>query len=127
MFHNVQIEPVQAELHRKTVANAFWNGEVENEIRELGWDHVTFKKAQDRERIMEEIDNERAVNVYEHNHCTEDCKRRGKLNLVDAWFFRKRGSEKSSLILTHLHFLLDFCMINEISISKLLRFEHFMK
>ena len=31
------------ELHRKVVSSAFWNSEVEDELRELGWINFKFE------------------------------------------------------------------------------------
>ena len=64
------------------MAAAFWNGELENELRELGiLDFFGMKKSdKDREKVMEEIDRMRAKTVYEHSpeDCSDTCKERGK-------------------------------------------------
>lgn len=67
-----------SELGRKAVANFFWNHELEEELRELKWQEYTFFTADDREKAMEEIDAKRAVSLYEHNQCSEECQRRGE-------------------------------------------------
>ena len=74
-----------AELHRKTVASAFWNGEVEGEWRDHNPDFV-FRTAQDRELFMDVVDRKRAVTTYEHAHCSEKCKKRGKHALLSSSF-----------------------------------------
>ena len=53
---------LHAELHPHVVADAFYNGEIENEIRQLafeGWQvtDFSFRSDSDQERIMEEIEN----------------------------------------------------------------------
>ena len=66
----------------KQCAAAFWNGELEDELREIG--SLNFfglmKKDSDREKVMEEIDKYRAKSVYRHSpeDCSDDCKARGK-------------------------------------------------
>ena len=67
----------RSEIHRKTVSQAFWNSEVEMELRERGWEKYRFAKQEDREKLMEKVDKERATTIYAHKHCTELCKKRG--------------------------------------------------
>ena len=76
-----------AELNPHTVADAFYNGELENEIRLLATtsdtvnlSDFTFRKDSDREAIMEKIESIRSQTMYHHHDCTPDCKQRGKLN-----------------------------------------------
>lgn len=69
-------------LSEKRVANAFWNGELEAELRERGaldMFHM-YHNDGDREVVMEHIDQLRAKCNYQHTEgdCTEDCKARGK-------------------------------------------------
>ena len=65
----------------KQCAAAFWNGELEEELRETG--SLDFfglmKKDEDREKVMEQIDEQRAKSVYQHSleDCSDDCKARG--------------------------------------------------
>jgi len=66
-----------AEIHRKTVANGFWNHEVEEELRAQGMDDFLFKTTSDREKAMSKIDELRATTIYEHKECSEECRRRG--------------------------------------------------
>ena len=63
-------------LTRKHVAEAFWNAEVESELRTGG---VTFKftEKSDREAFMDEVDRARAKNPYVHTNCSEECRKRG--------------------------------------------------
>lgn len=51
----------QAELHRKVVTNAFWNSEVEDELRRRV-DEYRFHEVGDREKAME-VDRQRASTV----------------------------------------------------------------
>ena len=64
-------------LHRKTVAEAFWNAELENELREMGWTSYTFENIKSRETLMKKIDDIRATTIYKHEYCSDECKRRG--------------------------------------------------
>ena len=68
-----------SELHCKTIASAFWNHQVEAELREKGWEEYLFANTGSREECMRRIDEERAKSVYSHdeNECSEECKRRG--------------------------------------------------
>ena len=68
----------RAEIHRKVVAHAFWNSELEEELRERKWLHVQFSSSGSREDIMEAVDKERSSSVYEHKVCSDECKKRGK-------------------------------------------------
>ena len=47
------------------------------ELREQGWEEYRFAKQEDREKLMEKVDRERATTIYAHKHCTELCKKRG--------------------------------------------------
>ena len=64
------------------MAAAFWNGELEDELRELGvLDFVgKLRTDKDREEVMTEIDKIRAKTIYEHpqEECSDVCKERGK-------------------------------------------------
>ena len=44
-------------LHRKTVSEAFWNGEIENEFRIRSWTKKPFSSKDSRECYMNDIDN----------------------------------------------------------------------
>ena len=66
------------ELHRKLVAEAFWNAECELEIRESE-DTYYFKSASSREEFMENVDKKRTTTLYPHTDCSEECKKRGEL------------------------------------------------
>ena len=70
-----------AEIHRKTVASAFWAGEVEAEWRE-GDMTFGFKSVEDRDQFMSEVDKRRAVSTYKHLNCSEQCKRRGMCKTI---------------------------------------------
>ena len=74
--------PHLTELHPHIVADAFYNGEVENEIRHLvgeGWklQDFSFRNDSDRECIMEKIESIRCQRIYPHYECTVECKERG--------------------------------------------------
>lgn len=43
-------------LQRKTVSEAFWNGEIENEFRIRGWTQKPFCSKKSREYYMNDID-----------------------------------------------------------------------
>ena len=81
----------------KQCAAAFWNGELEDELRELG--SLNFfglmKKDSDREKVMEEVDKYRAKSIYRHSpeDCSDDCKARGEkiiINHVKVSFYCPR-------------------------------------
>ena len=65
-------------LHRKTVADAFWNAELEDELWQRGWIKSPFVVPSDRERLMQEVDKVRAVSIYSHEVCSKDCQMRGE-------------------------------------------------
>ena len=66
------------ELTRKHVAEAFWNAEVESELR---MDNINFKftEKSDRESFMDAVDQKRAKQPYAHTNCSEECKKRGNV------------------------------------------------
>lgn len=74
-----------SELHCKTVASAFWNHQVEAELREKGWEEYLFANTGSREDCMRRIDEERAKSVYSHgeSECSEECKRRGYFTKIN--------------------------------------------
>ena len=64
-------------LHRKSVANAFWTFQIENELTEDNRREHVFSGSQAQERYK------RANSVYNHESCSDECKRRGqKIKLV---------------------------------------------
>lgn len=66
------------ELHRKVVAKAFWNSEIEAELRELKWTDFQFQSPDDHTHVLERIDKWRASNTYSSHHtCSEECRKRG--------------------------------------------------
>ncbi len=72
------------ELSPRVVADAFYNGELESEIRFLIEEHPTlqlddfpFNTDADREHIMEQVESFR--DIYPHNSCTSECKERGEV------------------------------------------------
>ena len=68
------------ELTPKIVAEAFYNGEVESELRRIKRIEYVFRNDSDREVCMEMIEEARRQNIYPHppSECTEECKLRGK-------------------------------------------------
>lgn len=64
-------------LTRKHVAEAFWNNEVESEVR--GDHNLTFRFTEktDCEAFMDMVDQKRATTPYPHTNCSEECKKRG--------------------------------------------------
>lgn len=72
----------QQYLSRKTVAEAFWNAELEDELRKRGCVGKLFKTSGDREKYMREIDLMRAGSIYPHDVCPEECKQRGTVATV---------------------------------------------
>ena len=74
----------------KQVASAFWNGEMESKLREIGVLEFfgKLKTDNDREDVMNEIDKIRAKSVYEHppEDCSDVCKQRGKMYNISRPF-----------------------------------------
>lgn len=66
----------------KQCSSAFWNGELESELRELG--NLEFfgllKENDSREKVMEEVDKIHSKSVYSHSEddCSDACKAHGK-------------------------------------------------
>lgn len=70
------------ELTRKHIAEAFWNSEVESELRLHGDITFKFKERLDREKFMDAVDQKRASHPYPHTQCSEECRKRGILLLL---------------------------------------------
>ena len=72
-------------LWGKKVAAAFFNGEMENELRDLGRLDMfgLMKEDSNREKVMSEIDKIRAKSVYDHPSadCSDACKDHGESNI----------------------------------------------
>ena len=64
-------------LSRKTFADAFWNSELEAELRSRGWLSKPFMEKSSREMLIREVDSCRASETYPHNECSLSCKDRG--------------------------------------------------
>lgn len=67
------------EFTPRIVADAFYTGELEAELRLLGHVDYLFKKDSDRELCMEMIEGIRRMGTYPHpvEECAADCKERG--------------------------------------------------
>lgn len=65
------------------MADAFYTGELEAELRLVGHVDYLFKKDSDRELCMEMIEGIRRTSTYPHPtvECTPDCKERGTIIL----------------------------------------------
>ena len=65
-------------ISARTVAEAFYNGELENELRRIKLVEYQMKDS-DRESCMEEIERIRRENFYQHpdSQCTAECKAQG--------------------------------------------------
>ena len=68
------------EIHRKSIASAFWNYQVEQELTECNTRHHTFSSDSSREEYMDEVDAKRRITPYAHSTCFEECKKRGNDN-----------------------------------------------
>ncbi len=70
---------VPTELSPKTVARAFWVGEVEHELRRLGREEYRFHSDADLKKCMEAIEDIRCHNIYPHpeSECSTECRLRG--------------------------------------------------
>lgn len=76
------------ELRPHIVGEAFYTGEVENEIRHMLQENpgttllqFRFKTDSDREEMMKTIESIRVTSTYPHppEECTPECKERGRL------------------------------------------------
>jgi len=69
------------EYTEKQAASGFWNGEVENEAREIRQLDLfsMYKRNPDREKVMDHMDSLRSKTIYNHpsEECSDLCKRRG--------------------------------------------------
>ena len=63
----------------KNAAEAFYNGELEAELRRLGKENTPFFSDRDRENHMELVESLRKETIYPHppSECSSDCKARG--------------------------------------------------
>lgn len=75
----VNTKHIISELSPTLVGEAFYNGEVENELRRINRIDYLFKKDCDRDHCMRMIDIVRQCNNYPHlpSDCTDDCGKRG--------------------------------------------------
>ena len=66
------------ELSQRLVGEAFYNGELESELRRIGKVDFRFKKDSDRDKCMEMIEIERRCNMYPHpsSECVDECGKR---------------------------------------------------
>ena len=71
------------ELTPRLVSEAFYNGEVESEVRtllsdmKLTLDECIVHTDDDREAIMDRIESIRSNSIYPHSQCNTDCRERG--------------------------------------------------
>ena len=77
IFWIVDCNILPHELSRKIVAEAFWNAEIEAELREKNCIGHRFMSSTSREELMMKIDEERSSSCYAHMECSEGCKSRG--------------------------------------------------
>ena len=63
----------------ETCANAFYNGELESELRRIGKADYRFKVDSDREECMKMVEIHRRESIYSHtgSECSNGCKERG--------------------------------------------------
>ena len=76
--------PLFIELSPRIVSEAFYNGELENELRRINMVDYRFKKDSDREECMGIIEEIRRGKLYHHvvDMCADECKQRGNLTFV---------------------------------------------
>ena len=75
-----------SEMSPEFAAEAFYNGEIEQELQRIGLDGYRFKKNSDREACFEKIKEVRRTSVYMHTHCSKDCQERGTCTVVIILF-----------------------------------------
>ena len=67
------------ELTAKAVADAFYNGELEAEVRQrVMIDDLVFYQDSDREKHMTKMEIIRRTSLYTGHRCTEQCQERGQ-------------------------------------------------
>ena len=69
----------------KFAADAFYNGELEAELRRIGKHDLPFLKDSDRENHMEVVESIRRESLYLHppSECSSACKDRGDIILFN--------------------------------------------
>ena len=67
-----------AELTPHIVGEAFYNGEMESELRRIGRIEYRMFKDSDRESCMEMIEEVRRQSIYPHEACSPECKQKGR-------------------------------------------------
>ena len=79
MFTVWLLHALYTELTPRTVGEAFYNGELEDELHTIGKIDYRFKMDSDREVCMQMIEEDRRETTYPHpeSQCTADCKSRG--------------------------------------------------
>ena len=65
-------------LHRKSVASAWWTCQIEKELSEENKRGYVFNGPNAQEKYMEEVDMKRTNSVYNHENCSDECKKRGQ-------------------------------------------------
>ena len=63
----------------KNASNAFYNGELEAELRRIGDENYAFFSNEDREKCMDTLVQLRRKQIYPHeeDECSESCRNRG--------------------------------------------------
>ena len=76
--------PLFIELSPRIVSEAFYNGELENELRRINMVDYRFKKDSDREECMGIIEEIRRGKLYHYvvDMCTDECKQKSNLFLI---------------------------------------------
>lgn len=75
---------LQLNMTRKNAAAAYFNGELQNELREKGLiEKTSFTTENSREEIMKQVDAMRKRELYHHtaDDCSALCKQRGMINI----------------------------------------------
>ncbi|CAC5418866.1 unnamed protein product [Mytilus coruscus] len=75
---------LQINMTRKNTISAYFNGELEHEVRHRGWtQEIVFNKEITRETVMRWIDEDRKLELYKHSskNCSTSCKSKGCENL----------------------------------------------
>lgn len=70
------------------VSEAFYNGELENEVRRINMVDYKFKMDSDREKCMGIIEEVWREKLYPHkNMYTDECKRRDTYNINSIFYY----------------------------------------
>ena len=84
------------------MAEAFWNAEVEDEIRLNDVNDIKFHEKYDREIFMDTVDKTRAYHPYPHANCSEECRKRGIIHTLTLLMLKLLLSHVCTVLLLYV-------------------------